>query len=113
MVFWYHELKMTSRPKTVEISMFVYCAFSAHGEGDDYTEYILLGICTTIESCSKVIDPDYEKLIHTGWNRWDLVHPLMSKTNKYTYIGKRTDCHGYCSYNNRGGYVIEQTEVIE
>ena len=93
--------------------MFVYCVFSAHGEGDSYTEYTLLGICATVESCSKVIDADYERCASRDTTYWDPVEPSMNKANRYTYVGKREDCNGHCNYNNCGGYVIEQTKVIE
>ena len=87
---------------------YVYCVYRVFGEGDGYSCFDLIAVCTYIENCVDLISKLEE---HNKVNSVMPVHETMTFENNYTFIGKRKDCSSDCHYGHLGGYVVEQSEL--
>lgn len=86
----------------------VYSVYRVYGEGDGYSTFDLIAVCTDIHNCLQLIGQLEE---HKTLNSIHPVHETMTYENNYTYIGKRKDCSYDCPWSHFGGYIIEVSEL--
>jgi hypothetical protein len=50
-----------------------------------------------------------------GYSKIRPIHPSMNAENNFTYFGNRKDkdIEGYIGYGSIGGYIVEETLVLE
>ena len=99
--------------------MKVYCVFECWGEGDSYTVFDLKGVAKDLNAAhQKVAELLHQHLsvhaVNVPENIEDnRIHKSMSATNNWSYVGKREDCKDMCNWTELGGWVIEETDLIE
>jgi len=89
----------------------VFCLYSIYGSGDGDTEFQLEAICETIE---RALEEAKRVFSYFKDRRINPINKKMNIENSFTFIGSREDAdeiHG-CGYDNAGGFVIEETEVL-
>ncbi len=85
--------------------MKVWAVFNVVGDGDGYAVFDLIGIGETSAAAQAIAD---ERLLQLGETPVNPVHPTMSASNRYTFVGPRSACRP--SVDHHGGFVIEEIE---
>lgn len=91
--------------------MKVYSVYEVNGSGHGDTEFNQIAIAKT-EDVAKRFIADF---IVVGFKPDGTAHPSMNESNNWTYFGSRYDdsVNSIIGYNQSGGFIVEETEVIE
>jgi len=93
--------------------MKVFAVHGVYGSGDYVTEFFLLALCKTLERAKKeafnLFEQNYSK------EKLDPINKKMTKENGYIFVGKTEEADETtgCNYDHFGGFVIEETEILE